>query len=168
MAVDSYRTETRKVRVEICTAEDGTVFEGDDARYRAGQHESKLETLRDLDALFARDPAVVKAAIIANFKDEDDDGALGLWCFLHDIEKHLPKGGHDRPRGGPGDAVTLTPSELRNLLDVSWRDGHSRPEIFDDEWPQNMRSDVDQTNAEIDKWKALGVPKEAYPDHEEA
>jgi hypothetical protein len=31
-----------------------------------------------------------------------------------------------------------------------------------------MRSDVDQTIAEIDKWKALGVPKEAYPDHEEA
>lgn len=41
-----------------------------------------------------------------------------------------------------------------------------RPEIFYDEWPRNMRSDVDQTIAELDKWKILGVPKEAYPDGE--
>ena len=91
MAVSSYKTVTRKVQVEIRTAEDGTVFEGDDAQYRAGRHESKLATLRDLDALFARDPAVVKAAIIAHFNDEDDVGAAGLWCFLNDTSKHLPK-----------------------------------------------------------------------------
>jgi len=62
--------------------------------------------------------------------------------------------------------LSLTSVELRNLLEISWRDGHRRPESYDDEWPQNMRSDVDQLVAELDKWKVLGVPKEAFPDWE--
>lgn len=60
--------------------------------------------------------------------------------------------------------ITLTPVELRNLLEVSWRDGNGLPERHADEWPETMRTDVDRTIAEIDRWKVEGVPKSLYPE----
>lgn len=60
--------------------------------------------------------------------------------------------------------ITLTPAELRNLLEVSWRDGNGLPERHADEWPETMRADVDRTIAEIDRWKVEGVPKSIYPE----
>lgn len=110
---------------------------------------AKLLVMSDLEAVQA---SLSEGAPSAN--DYYPEDALGT----------LTAAGFVRAR----DVVILTPKELRALLEVSWRDGHSRPEIFDDEWSENMRSDVDRTIAELDKWKALGVPKEAYPDYEDA
>jgi hypothetical protein len=60
--------------------------------------------------------------------------------------------------------ITLTTTELRNLLMVSWRDGNGLPERWHDEWPETMHADVKRTLAEIDRWKAEGVHKDAYPE----
>ncbi len=164
MAELNWKKITREVDVEVYTTKDGKVFEGENAYWAAGRHETDLENQATLDAILARDPSEVKAAMLAHFRAaEGEDAVPGLWLLLEGISKRLPDG---NPK--PADTVILTPVELRNLLEVSWRDGNSRPDAFDDEWPRNMCSDVDQTIAELDKCKAVGVPKEAYPDHEVA
>jgi hypothetical protein len=79
------------VDVEVYTIKDGRVFDGFDAWQQARDHETDLENLEALDALLARDPAEVKAAILAHFNPGGrGDGRWELWMLLDGLSKHLP------------------------------------------------------------------------------
>lgn len=90
MAELSWKTVTQQVDVEVYTTKDGKVFEGPDAQEKADDHEGDLENREGLDALFARDPAEVKAAIFAYFASESGEGRYGLSSFLDGVSKLLP------------------------------------------------------------------------------
>lgn len=91
MAELSWKTVTQAVDVEVYTTKDGKVFEGYDAYERSRDHETDLENKAALDDLLARDPAEVKAAIIAHFDPGGrGDGRGELWMLLHGLSKHLP------------------------------------------------------------------------------
>lgn len=91
MANMSWKKVTREEHVEVYTTKDGKIFEGDNAYWAADWHETDLENRETLDAILARDPAEVKAAILAHFRVADGEDAVpGLWLLLEGISKHLP------------------------------------------------------------------------------
>lgn len=84
MVETTSRTVRRTVDVEVHTTKDGREFFD---WSEASRHETSLENAEALDALLARPPASVKAAVLAAFTDDPH----GLWVVLDAVGKHLPE-----------------------------------------------------------------------------